>query len=556
MSDLHGTPPRGPTSRLPHWSRLRPTVGATVKGQVAKAVLTAPPSLGSATPMVVRVAAPCRPAAGKGPPPSRPEKNPAREAARRDAAFFHQQATQTLRTARGPGSNTAAAASGDLIEFSQAQLTRKAQQLTRLLARAPADAPLASLTATVTPPGDDATAMGCRSTPQPGWKFSPDERLHARLRLPSTVQVRAAFHDFGFCYLSNAVAAGGFGKMHVAINLNGQLMAVKVMHIDGLDFLARDPTKPTLTRPLPYEIILREADALSSLSEHIDVFGSMRWKNKYLLFMTLMQSDALSLFRRIDAASLSSSVRLAYADSLRQLARLHENSRIHSDLKWENVLVDKQGTFCLADFSFVKQLDARGECWSSTLQGSIVPPEMCDRGSRAGYLYTAATDVFALGASLGDALAPQAQNPFFATQLPGGRTGWASADATPSAYAHWYASIQRGDGTIDIHRVRPQGVFGRYFTHLRRYDAALCQWALQYLCHPEAQQRASASDALAALERLPGRIDPYLARSAVAMVPPPARQAEAESALRAVHRHETGKVGSRQPFSPVSYKFW
>ncbi len=95
-------------------------------------------------------------------------------------------------------------------------------------------------------------------------------------------------------------------------------------------------------------------------------------------------------------------LRRALAQLARGVAALHERGKIHRDLKPSNVLVTAEGVVRILDFGLVAAIDLAGK--AATLEGAVGTPAYMAPEQIAGAPATAASDWYAIGTMLFEAL--------------------------------------------------------------------------------------------------------------------------------------------------------
>eukprot|EP01012_Entosiphon_sulcatum_P064746 TRINITY_DN9358_c0_g1_i1.p1 TRINITY_DN9358_c0_g1~~TRINITY_DN9358_c0_g1_i1.p1 ORF type:complete len:858 (+),score=92.00 TRINITY_DN9358_c0_g1_i1:41-2614(+) len=150
------------------------------------------------------------------------------------------------------------------------------------------------------------------------------------------------------------IGRGGFGAVHLGMDTNGALVAVKQLRAVGVtgDLL---------------ETVLKEICLLSQFNHRnvVRYLGSGICGNNVMVVMEYVAGGTLeTIMRNFRHLPLSSIGRYA-SDTLKGLAYLHKNDVLHRDVKPRNVLVGTAGSCKLADFGTAGKLGT--ECNAGTL---------------------------------------------------------------------------------------------------------------------------------------------------------------------------------------------
>jgi WD40 repeat protein len=194
--------------------------------------------------------------------------------------------------------------------------------------------------------------------------------------------------------IEDELGAGGMGVVYRARQISlPRLVALKMLKDEAF------------ARPEERALFRREAEAVARLGHpnivQIYAFG----EHEGHPYIALEFVDGSSLHRRLNGKPLAQREAAALLETLaRAMHAAHQQQVVHRDLKPENVLLTVDGTPKITDFGLAKRLDtAQSLIGSGALVGTppYMAPEQARGQSRA---VGPATDVYALGAMLYEAL--------------------------------------------------------------------------------------------------------------------------------------------------------
>ena len=206
------------------------------------------------------------------------------------------------------------------------------------------------------------------------------------------------------------ISSGGFGNtyegVHVAL---GKRVAIKEFYVK--DFCNRDETSHSVTVGITAKTALvgklrkkfvDEAKGLSTLQHPNivsvqDVFeenGTAYYVMDYIDGPSL--SDLLKREGRLSEARALKYIR-QICDALQYV---HAHNRLHLDVKPGNIMVDQSDRAMLIDFGTSKQYDEEAGENTSTLLGKTPGYAPLEQMSNNVVIFTPATDIYALGATL------------------------------------------------------------------------------------------------------------------------------------------------------------
>ncbi len=145
------------------------------------------------------------------------------------------------------------------------------------------------------------------------------------------------------------LARGGAGRVFFARTLDGQAVALKVLH-------------PELVVTATADRFLREIKTLSRL-EHPHVaklldYGERDW----LVYLAMAYIEGPTLkehITRVGRATIDDAVRIG-RDVLDALAYAHANNVVHRDVKPDNIVLSAEGAMLL-DFGIARAIEAAGD---------------------------------------------------------------------------------------------------------------------------------------------------------------------------------------------------
>jgi serine/threonine protein kinase len=187
--------------------------------------------------------------------------------------------------------------------------------------------------------------------------------------------------------LQAAMGHGSYGTVYKALQVNlGRAVAVKVLSEE----CSRDPK-------LVAEF-LTEARRAGRLNHPnlVQVHDVVQVEGRYLLVMELMSATASDLLRESGVYDEQQLLKLL-RDITNALSYAESQRLVHRDVKPENILVNDEGMFKLADLGIAARLSSDGVAKQDRIFGSphYVAPEQARGGAIDGR-----ADLYALGASV------------------------------------------------------------------------------------------------------------------------------------------------------------
>ena len=186
--------------------------------------------------------------------------------------------------------------------------------------------------------------------------------------------------------LQEAMGRGSYGTVYRALQVNlGRTVAVKMLS----DECRRDPAL--------VQEFLTEARRAGRLNHPnlVQVHDVCQVDEQYLLVMELMNSTATDLLRE-DGAFSEAQLLQILRDMTKALAYAEGQRLVHRDVKPDNILVNEEGVFKLADLGIAAPIAENGVAMQERTFGSphYVAPEQARGGAIDGR-----ADLYALGAT-------------------------------------------------------------------------------------------------------------------------------------------------------------
>ena len=207
------------------------------------------------------------------------------------------------------------------------------------------------------------------------------------------------------------LAAGGFGVVYLAVDTEGQQVAVKEYLPSSLATRAPgellpqvQPEKLSLYR-LGLKSFFEEGRALAQISHAsvVSVLNFFRENETVYMVMNYLEGASLQEFI-ITARELKkqkvfreSTIRSLYDEVLRGLRIVHQHKMLHLDIKPANIFVTDDNRAVLIDFGAAREvLSKEGNFIRPMYTPGFAAPEMYRRDATMGPW----TDIYAIGACL------------------------------------------------------------------------------------------------------------------------------------------------------------
>ncbi|MDR7148189.1 serine/threonine protein kinase [Hydrogenophaga palleronii] len=207
------------------------------------------------------------------------------------------------------------------------------------------------------------------------------------------------------------VAAGGFGVVYLAVDTEGQQVAVKEYLPSSLASRAPgellpqvQPEKLSLYR-LGLKSFFEEGRALAQISHAsvVSVLNFFRENETVYMVMNYLEGASLQEFiitareQKKQKVFRESTIRSLYDEVLRGLRIVHQHKMLHLDIKPANIFVTDDNRAVLIDFGAAREvLSKEGNFIRPMYTPGFAAPEMYRRDSSMGPW----TDIYAIGACI------------------------------------------------------------------------------------------------------------------------------------------------------------
>ncbi|MEZ5645016.1 MAG: serine/threonine-protein kinase [Burkholderiaceae bacterium] len=207
------------------------------------------------------------------------------------------------------------------------------------------------------------------------------------------------------------LAAGGFGVVYLAVDTEGQQVAVKEYLPSSLAARAPgellpqvQPEKLSLYR-LGLKSFFEEGRALAQISHQsvVSVLNFFRENETVYMVMNYLEGASLQEFiitareQKKQKVFRESTIRSLYDEVLRGLRIVHQHKMLHLDIKPANIFVTDDNRAVLIDFGAAREvLSKEGNFIRPMYTPGFAAPEMYRRDSSMGPW----TDIYAIGACI------------------------------------------------------------------------------------------------------------------------------------------------------------
>ena len=241
----------------------------------------------------------------------------------------------------------------------------------------------------------------------------PKQGVPDSLRIMSKVKPASLPPDtvIGGYRIVRKLAAGGFGVVYLAVDTEGQQVAIKEYLPSSLATRAPgellpqvQPEKLSLYR-LGLKSFFEEGRALAQISHQsvVSVLNFFRENETVYMVMNYLEGASLQEFI-ITARELKkqkvfreSTIRSLYDEVLRGLRIVHQHKMLHLDIKPANIFVTDDNRAVLIDFGAAREvLSKEGNFIRPMYTPGFAAPEMYRRDSSMGPW----TDIYAIGACI------------------------------------------------------------------------------------------------------------------------------------------------------------
>ena len=207
------------------------------------------------------------------------------------------------------------------------------------------------------------------------------------------------------------VAAGGFGVVYLAVDTEGQQLAIKeylpsslVSRAPGALLPTIAPEKLSLYR-LGLKSFFEEGRALAQISHPsvVSVMNFFRENETVYMVMNYLEGASLQDFivtaRELKKSKVfrESTIRSLFDEILRGLRIVHQHKMLHLDIKPANIFITDDNRAVLIDFGAAREvLSKEGNFVRPMYTPGFAAPEMYRRDTKMGPW----TDIYAIGACI------------------------------------------------------------------------------------------------------------------------------------------------------------
>ena len=207
------------------------------------------------------------------------------------------------------------------------------------------------------------------------------------------------------------VAAGGFGVVYLAVDAEGQQLAIKeylpsslVSRAPGALMPAIAPEKLSLYR-LGLKSFFEEGRALAQISHPsvVSVMNFFRENETVYMVMNYLEGASLQDFivtareQKKSKVFRESTIRSLFDEILRGLRIVHQHKMLHLDIKPANIFITDDNRAVLIDFGAAREvLSKEGNFVRPMYTPGFAAPEMYRRDTKMGPW----TDIYAIGACI------------------------------------------------------------------------------------------------------------------------------------------------------------
>ena len=207
------------------------------------------------------------------------------------------------------------------------------------------------------------------------------------------------------------VAAGGFGLVYLALDTDGQQVAIKEYLPSSLatrapgELLPQVPPEKLSLYRLGLKSFFEEGRSLAQISHPsvVSVLNFFRENETVYMVMNYLEGAALQDFivtaRDLKQAKVfrESTIRSLFDEILRGLRIVHQHKMLHLDIKPANVFITDDNRSVLIDFGAAREvLSKEGNFIRPMYTPGFAAPEMYRRDSTLGPW----TDIYAIGACM------------------------------------------------------------------------------------------------------------------------------------------------------------
>ncbi len=207
------------------------------------------------------------------------------------------------------------------------------------------------------------------------------------------------------------VSAGGFGVVYLAVDAEGQQVAVKEFLPSSLatrspgELLPKvAPDKQSLYR-LGLKSFFEEGRALAQISHPsvVSVLNFFRENETVYMVMNYLEGATLQDFivtardRKRPKVFRESTIRSLFDEILRGLRIVHQHKMLHLDIKPANIFITDDDRAVMIDFGAAREVLSKESTFTRPMYTpGFAPPELYRRGSAMGPW----TDIYSIGACI------------------------------------------------------------------------------------------------------------------------------------------------------------
>ena len=207
------------------------------------------------------------------------------------------------------------------------------------------------------------------------------------------------------------VSAGGFGVVYLAVDNEGQQVAIKEYLPSSLASRAQGELAPSVPAEklslyrLGLKSFFEEGRALAQISHPsvVSVMNFFRENETVYMVMNYLEGAALQDFiitardQKQQKVFRESTIRSLFDEILRGLRIVHQHKMLHLDIKPANIFITDDNTSVLIDFGAAREvLSKEGNFIRPMYTPGFAAPEMYRRDSSMGPW----TDIYAIGACI------------------------------------------------------------------------------------------------------------------------------------------------------------
>ena len=207
------------------------------------------------------------------------------------------------------------------------------------------------------------------------------------------------------------LSSGGFGVVYLALDAEGQQVAIKEYLPSSLatrapgELLPKVPSEKLSLYRLGLKSFFEEGRALAQISHAsvVSVLNFFRENETVYMVMNYLQGDTLQDFivtardLKRDKVFRESTIRSLFDEILRGLRIVHQHKMLHLDIKPANIFITNDNRAVMLDFGAAREvLSKEGNFIRPMYTPGFAAPEMYRRDGTLGPW----TDIYAIGACI------------------------------------------------------------------------------------------------------------------------------------------------------------